>query len=77
MKEIIKQNIELLNRKIEEVNSQSWKSVDQKYFEICAYYATVMTVLTKHSDVYTLKDLEPLAKIFGKYQNNYFDDVLN
>lgn len=73
---LVQVHLENLSRKIEEVKSRDWQSEEQKYLEVCAAYATMMTLFTKHSDRYTLQDLKPLADMFDKYQDEYLDMVL-
>ena len=73
----IKQSIDLLTRKIEELKSESWTTEEQKYFEVCAQYAAVMSTLVRYSDVYSLEDLKPLAEIFARYEEKYLNGMLD
>lgn len=73
---LVQQYVETFTRKIEAVKSRDWQSEEQKYYEVCSAYATIMTLFTNYSDWHKLEDLKPIAKIFEEFQNEYFDKVL-
>lgn len=69
---VIEEYVNTLRGQIRVIGRLEHLTENEKYKEICADYASIMTALSQNHNNFSLKDLLPITNVFMKYQKEYF-----